>query len=121
MKQGKYFRLPDEPSDVQQIWRTAQPLPSGCLPKWLPAEQKTAYRYLGTFSRANLSVPEQEGYFAEMRQLQAAGAIIEQDLFDSDVQRIFITAPRKEAVWSIGVYLVLLARLLQADSLVTPS
>jgi hypothetical protein len=104
LKRGKHFWLPDGPADILEIWRSAQPLPSGCLPSWLPTEERDAYRYLGTFSNCSVSVQEQEGYFAELRQLQAAGAIIDQDRFEQDVHRIFVAAPRREAVWSIGIY-----------------
>jgi hypothetical protein len=104
LHQGKHFWLPDAPGDIAEIWRNAQPLPSGDLPGWLEMAARNEYRYLGTFSKRNVSAQEQAGYFAELRQLQAAGAIIDQDTFDRDVHRIFLAAPRKEAVWSIGIY-----------------
>src|ERR1700757_5102498 len=103
MKQGKYFRIPDRPWDLERLWHEAQPLKLDRLPSWVDAEYPNDYRHLGSTSSDHLPDSEQECYKTELEELEAAGLVIDQDPKDSHLNQIYIAAPAQQ-VWSIGIY-----------------
>ena len=42
MKQGKYFRIPEGPADLEQLWGEAEALVPARLPEWLTPEDAAA-------------------------------------------------------------------------------
>jgi hypothetical protein len=104
VKFGRFFKIPEHPTDVQLLWERAQPLKAGCLPAWLTWEDASGYRHLDTASRAGLSTTEQSLYLAELEQCRRAGLILDPDAYDASTHHLFIAAPRREAIWSIGIY-----------------
>ena len=106
MKQGKYFRIPEGPADIERLWREAGPLKVGELPSWLTPEELADYRCTGLASCAGLSADERADYLAELEQLEAAGLIAEPYPDDPCGQRLYIAEKEKNKYdrWSIGIY-----------------
>jgi hypothetical protein len=89
---------------MKGLWETARPLQSASLPSWLTPEDIPGYRHIGSFSRAGLSGEEQEVLRDELEQCQAVGLIIDGDPFDPLLQNLYLAAPQREALWSIGIF-----------------
>ncbi len=107
MKQGKYFRIPEGPADIERLWREAGPLKACELPSWLTPEELADYRCTGLATCYDLSTEERGGYFAELEQVEAAGLIPDPHPDDHRIHRIYIAAMEKNKynVWSIGIYM----------------
>src|SRR5262249_47062461 len=105
--QGKYFRIPEGPDDIELLWREAGPLKADQLPSWLTPEELGDYRCAGVASSAGLSAGQRDDYLAELEQLEAAGLIAEPHPDDPCSQRLYIAEKEKNKydVWSIGIYL----------------
>ena len=61
MKQGKFFKLPETRTDLEQIWRDARVLATAAvMPDWLIAEglDPADFRHIGAFCYANISEGE---------------------------------------------------------------
>jgi len=106
LKQGKYFRIPEGPVDIERLWREAGPLKAGELPSWLTPEELADYRCTGLASCAGLSTDQRADYLAELEQLEAAGLIAEPHPEDSCARRLYIAEREKNKydLWSIGIY-----------------
>ena len=104
MKQGKHFRIPEAPEDLQQLWDEAMPLRSTSLPSWLTVEDIEDYRFLGSTVRGSVLPEEQRAYLAELEELEAAGLITDPAEGESALYNLYISAPSKAPVWSIGIY-----------------
>lgn len=107
MKQGKYFRIPEGPADIELLWREAGPLKPGELPSWLTPEELADYRCVGLASFAGLSTERRADYLAELEQVEAAGLIAEPYAVDDPcIQRLYIAEREKNKydLWSIGIY-----------------
>src|SRR5690348_9959234 len=106
MKQGRYFRIPEGPQDVEQQWRLAGPLEPANRPSWLADEDSGAYRCVGSASCAGLSAAEQENYFDELERVERAGLIADSQQGDAHTHRIYLAAKTKNKydAWSIGIY-----------------
>src|SRR5262245_21080864 len=104
MKQGKYFRIPEGPADIELLWREAGPLKACELPSWLTPEELGDYRCAGLGSFAGLSADQRADYVAELEELEAAGLIAEPHPDDPYTQRLYIseTEKNKYDLWSIG-------------------
>jgi hypothetical protein len=100
VRQGKYFRVPENPVDLEQMWREAEILSETRLPAWLAAEDVHSYRYLGC---ASMAILEREQWRSDQNALEAAGLIIDQDPRQGLTRHLYIPAP-SEDVWSIGIY-----------------
>jgi hypothetical protein len=101
MKQGRYFRIPKNPADLEQLWNEAEPLNPTRLPDWLTPEDVDDYRYVGSASWPNAPAQRHDGYFAELEELEDAGLILDEDPGDQTVRHIYMEEPKKEPVWSI--------------------
>lgn len=103
VRQGKYFRIPENPRDIEQLWREAELLTATRLPTWLGPEDASSYRYLGCTSIAALAAGEHNGWTSEQKALEAAGFVIDQDPQQGSIHHLYIPAPNED-VWSIGIY-----------------
>lgn len=103
MRQGEYFRIPENPADVEQLWDEAETLTAASRPSWLAPEDANSYRFLGSTSTTPLPPAGPDPWQHEKTVLEAAGFVIEQDPRQPSVHRVYIPAP-SEDVWSIGIY-----------------
>jgi hypothetical protein len=104
MKEGKYFRIPEGPADLERLWLEAEPLMVSRLPDWLTPEDVNDYRYLGYASWPAPDGPGHDVYCAEMEELEEAGLITDDASGERGVRRFYMAAPKKDPVWSIGIY-----------------
>ena len=104
MKAGRFFQIPERPRELRELWAHARPLPTGGLPDWLTWEDARSYRTLGTVSSAGLSAADQAAFQAEIDEMELARLIVDSDPRDPHLHHVYLEAPRKEAIWSIGVY-----------------
>jgi hypothetical protein len=104
MKVGKYFRIPQGPSDLEILWEGAEPLAPADLPLWLTPDTAAEYRLVGRIVWDNSPGDAEPDYSAELAELESAGFVIEEEARDPFARRIYMKAPRKEPVWSIGIY-----------------
>ena len=102
MKQGRYFRIPENPIDVERLWVEASPLSSTNLPAWLSPGDCSSYRHLGSAVIKN-SVGQPNVWGSEQNALEAAGLVIDQDQREPSIHHLYIPEP-EEDVWSIGIY-----------------
>ena len=103
VRQGRYFRIPENPIDIEQLWGEAELLTAARLPAWLGPEDSNSYRYLGCTSTATPAAGDPDGWLSEQTALEAAGLIIDQDPQQGSMHRLYIPAPTED-VWSIGIY-----------------
>jgi hypothetical protein len=103
MRQGGYFRIPENPIDVEQLWAEAKLLTTAKLPAWLGPEESNSYRYLGCTSIAASGNANADGWRSEQTALEAAGLVVDHDPKQSSIRHLYIPPP-SEDVWSIGIY-----------------
>ena len=103
MRQGRYFRIPENPMDVEQLWGEAELLSTARLPAWLGPEDCNSYRYLGGTSITASRAGDPDGWLPEQTALEAAGLVIDHDPQQGSMRRLYIPAPTED-VWSIGIY-----------------
>jgi len=104
LTRGKYHRIPERPEDLKLLWNDARVLDNGNRPSWLTLEESGAYRFLGTVSNADLPPEEHAGYFAELEELESAGIIVDPNPYDGRAHHLFLAAPSREPIWSIGIF-----------------
>ena len=106
MIEGKYFRIPEGPLDIEMLWRRTPPLEPTNLPSWLTPEDSSEYRCVASASCAGLSADDQENYFAEIEQIEYAGLIADPYPNNRHSHRIYLPAKQKNKydLWSIGIY-----------------
>jgi hypothetical protein len=100
VRTGRYFRIPEGPQDVQQLWQEAAPLSADALPPWLTPEDVDGYRSVGSARCPGLAADQQE-LAAELEELESVGLIIDAD---ADLRRVFLAQPKAEPIWSIGIF-----------------
>ena len=103
VRQGKYFRIPENPIDLEQMWGEAELLTAARLPAWLGPEDTGSYRYLGCTSIATPAAGNPDVWLSEQTVLEAAGLVVDQDPQHGSMHRLYIPAPTED-VWSIGIY-----------------
>jgi hypothetical protein len=103
VRQGRYFRIPENPTDVEQLWGDAERLTATRLPAWLGPEDSDSYRYVGCTSIVTPGTGNADGWLSERTALEAAGLVIDQDRQQNSIRHLYIPAP-SEDVWSIGIY-----------------
>jgi hypothetical protein len=104
MRDGKYFQIPDRPSDIECLWATGKPLDASIMPEWLMAQDAAGYRYVGKASCAGLVLPERDLYFGELEALELAGMIVEEDPVNQATHHVYLSEPMATDAWSIGIY-----------------
>jgi hypothetical protein len=106
LRQGKFVQIPERPADLRQLWEQSRPLQLASLPEWLTPDDADGYRHVGCASGAGLSGAERERYFAELRELEETGLVVDPDPIDPQPDRhsVFVGEPRPKPVWSIGIY-----------------
>jgi hypothetical protein len=108
MKQGKYFRIPEGPGDLERLWEESEVLGPAELPDWLTPEDAENYRYAGSARWPDRPGRERDEYEEEIEELEAAGLIVDRDADGPAGCRFYLLSPDRdwynEAVWSIGVY-----------------
>jgi len=102
MRQGKYFRIPENPTDIEELWGEGKLLTAASLPAWLGPEHASSYRYVGTYIAA-LAAAERDSWLVEQEALEAAGFVFDPDRHRLRCVHLYIPAP-SEDVWSIGIY-----------------
>jgi hypothetical protein len=101
MKQGRYFRIPQHPTDLEHLWRQAAPLEPGSLPDWLTPEDAVWYRRVNLAAGPGPSAPDQADYLAEVEALEGVGLILDGA---PGVCHVYMKEPTPEPVWTIGIY-----------------
>jgi hypothetical protein len=104
MKEGKYFRIPQTPADLERLWEAAERLAPTDLPDWLEPEDAPGFRYVGSATWACPPGRRPEDYIAEVQDLEAAGMILDEETGDQYVCHIYMREPKREADWSIAIY-----------------
>jgi hypothetical protein len=104
MKEGKYFRIPQTPADLEQLWEAGERLEATNLPDWLEPGDERDYRYVGSAVWAIPAGRQQKDYAAEVEELEAAGLILDEKTGDRYICRIYMREPKRDAVWSIAIY-----------------
>ena len=104
MKQARHCRIPEGPHDLRRLWSEATPLAGRPLPDWLAAEDAADYRWLGSVSLAGLSPVERGQAEDECGELELARLVVDDDPSDGRVRHVYISRPRPEPVWSIGIH-----------------
>ena len=104
LRQGKYFRIPERPGDVEQMLRESEPINPAGLPPWIAPEEAGNYRFVGTSSFRALSPSDQACRSEEIELLEGAGLIVHQDPANADVHEIYIPTASAYDTWSIGIY-----------------
>jgi hypothetical protein len=104
MRVGKYFRIPQGPGDLEQLWDEAEPLEPANLPDWLGPEDVDDYRYVGRAAWDSPPAQRPPDFVAELEELECAGLIIDEDAGGGSLSHIYMRVPKREAVWSIGIY-----------------
>jgi hypothetical protein len=104
MKEGKYFRIPENPADLERLWEAAERLGPTALPDWLEPEDAPGFRHVGSATWAGSPGRRPEDYVAEVEELEAAGLILDEEPGDRYVGHVYMRKPKRETVWSIGIY-----------------
>jgi hypothetical protein len=104
MKEGKYFRIPENPADLERLWEVAERLVVADLPDWLGLEDLPDYRYVGSATWTGSPGRRPEDYVAEVEELESAGLILDEETGDGYVCHIYMGKPKRETVWSIAIY-----------------
>ena len=104
MKQARHCRIPEGPHDLLRLWSEATPLAGRPLPDWLAAEDAADYRLLGSVSLAGLSDEERGQAEDECGELELARLVVDDDPSDGQLRHVYISRPRPEPAWSIGIH-----------------
>jgi hypothetical protein len=107
MKEGNYFRIPEGPRDIEQLWTEGNPVPAVNLPEHLSLEHPDCYRSLGTATWRDPDPRELNGFLAEIDELRTTGVVVDQEPGQQDY-RFYLLEPSKAwynaAVFSIGIF-----------------
>ncbi len=106
MKEEKYFRIPERPADIEQLWREAKPLDTKTLPAWLSPEDASMYRLSGPAPAAGMLAGDPQSCFAEVEELELAGLIVDRDRNGNRDQmgNVYVRTLDYPDIWSIGIY-----------------
>jgi hypothetical protein len=102
VKQGRYFRIPESPTDLEQLWAEANPLTVADSPDWLTPEDVMSYRCLNPASITS-SPEDQNPWVSEVHALESAGLVVHQDSREPSIHHLYVPEPNED-VWSIGIY-----------------
>lgn len=103
MKQGRYFRIPEGPADVERLWAEAAPA-RGQMPAWLAPAGPDAYRRIAKAAPPEGDERERTIYFEELERLEAASLVIDDVWGDRPEHAIYVPAPCRDEPWAIGIY-----------------
>jgi hypothetical protein len=101
---GRFFQIPERPSELWDLWAKAQSVPLDARPDWLSLDDVSSYRQLASVSSAGLSAADQVVFSEEINTAAYARLIVEADPRNEGLHRVFVAQPCPEAVWSIGIY-----------------
>ncbi len=104
MKQCRYVRIPENPRDVRLIWEQAELLNLAALPDWLDQEDAAGYRFVGWAPQPIEPSADTAALISELDEHESAGLIVDPDVNEPGPHRIYIAVPRREPIWSIGIY-----------------
>ena len=104
MKTGRFFRIPEMPTELDDLWNEAQALRPDCLPSWLTPDLAGLYRYLASVSVAGLDAAQRAAFQAEVDELELVGLVLDGDPDDDDLRHLYIPEPLIQPIWSIGIY-----------------
>ena len=74
MKQGRYLRVPERPSDMDRLWDLSAPLELNSLPNWLSPGDADYYRLAAAVPVAGLLSAERHAYLAESTRFSTRGS-----------------------------------------------
>jgi hypothetical protein len=98
MKRGRYFDIPESPSEVEDLWARAQPLSQTKPPDWLDSS-----RYRSLPARAHAPTADnRDDYLAEVRELEGLNILVGSEKCSDG--RLYVGAPWWDQIWSIGIY-----------------
>jgi len=104
VKTGRFFRIPERPTELHGLWTKAQPLRPERLPEWLTWEVAASYRLSETVAAAGLTEAEQALLAAEIEELEFARMIVDRDPGQVRSVACLYCNSADDAVWSIGIY-----------------
>lgn len=104
MIEGRFFSIPESPSDVDRLRYEASPLSRSTRPPWLEQADSDYYRYLGNRSAAGLASDDRNSFLEEIQHLETAGLVTDRDQANPDVHHIYIRSTSDYDIWSIGIY-----------------
>src|SRR5262249_34417850 len=103
----QYFRIPESPEDIEQLWNESPTLSADELPTWLEVKYASDYRCVARGWCTGVAEYSTRGYCAELDQLEALGLIVDPAPREVLAHRIFLDTYRKDkydALWAIGLY-----------------
>jgi hypothetical protein len=104
MRAGAYFTIPENPSDVEQLWREGTALHQSDLPDWMDAKDAGFYRRVYSVPRfSNIPAEAKPAYEAEFKDAEAAGLVLDR----SDSRRphdVYVTRRIDYGRFAIGIY-----------------
>jgi len=89
---------------MDRLWEQASLLHPDRLPAWLTLVDISDYRQISSPRWGVLSPGEREAYFAELAVLKEIGLIVEEDAADPGIHQVYMAAPPRQEIWSIGMY-----------------
>lgn len=105
LKHGKFFRVPEGPDDMERLWADAVRLDLASLPEWLTVEDLPDYRLIPSPDSASIPSTLCEHYQLELNGLVHIGLIVDERPDDPAAHIIHMERPRRDEVWSIGLYM----------------
>jgi hypothetical protein len=98
MKHGRYFDIPESPSEVEDLWNLAIPLSQTKPPDWLDSS-----RYRSLPARADAPTADgRDDYLAEVRELEGLNILVGSE--ECSDGRLYVGAPWWDQIWSVGIY-----------------
>lgn len=104
MIEGRFFSIPQSPSDLDRLRCGAKPLSQATCPRWLEQADSDYYRYLGNRSAAELTSDDLDLFLEEIRLLETAGLVVDRDRSRPEVYHVYIRSAPDYDIWSIGIY-----------------
>jgi hypothetical protein len=103
LKQGKHFRIPEGPADIERLWREGRSLELEHLPPWLSPETASCYRLASGICTVTASQENGNGMLAEIEELELAGLVVERKN-GLGSEQVYVSSPAYTDIWSIGIY-----------------
>src|SRR5262249_47726757 len=101
MRQGRFFRIPETPADLERLWRDASRTDAATRPAWLEPVDSACYRYLGSVSAPGPTGAEREMFAAEVDTLHQTSFVIEADRREPSLHHVYLGAPLYPQIFSI--------------------
>lgn len=103
MKEGRFFRIPERPADIEAVRRSAVSLGPESRPSWLDEADVGYYRLAATQSSGDLTDGERSHLLSEVGELRATGLVVERDHADPEQWHVYVQSTAEYETWSIGI------------------